>query len=38
MAPAGRASPRTILHHQRADLGIKFFDLVVVILGLFDLV
>ena len=34
----GRVSPRTILNRQPANLGMKFFDLVVLILGLFDLV
>jgi hypothetical protein len=34
----GRVSPLTILHRELADFGVKFFDLVVLILGLFDLV
>jgi len=34
----GRVSPRTIPYRQLADLSVKFFDIVVFILGLFNLV
>ena len=34
----GRVSHLTILHRQLANLGVKFFDLAVLVLSLFDLV
>ena len=34
----GHVSPRTILHRKLANLGVKLFDLAVLILGLFDIV